>query len=246
MNLRTLYINLDSRPDRQDRMIAELQRVGLEAERFPALTFDDYKGKPEACAFLYQDATSRNMPGLLGCHLSHQSVLKREMDNPQAIPLLILEDDVQFCDDLHERLANIERYLETQNWDIFFLGGTYHWEPHWHAPGHPYMPQCSCTLGRDWEPTDHPRINRTYGCFDTYAYIVNPKSIEKIWALYQVGNPVSLAADWLQIYVQPWLNCFAYNPGCAKQLDDQSDIRPGIQNFSGFSHLGPHWFKARI
>ena len=85
--------------------------------------------------------------------------------------------------------------------------------------------------------TDDPRIIRTYGCFCTYAYIINKNSLEKIIKLLDENVHLSMGIDWLFILLQPRLKTFAFVPGMVKQMDNQSDIGDGITVFSGFSKL---------
>jgi hypothetical protein len=93
---------------------------------------------------------------------------------------------------------------------------------------------------------------RTYGAFSTYAYIVNHNSIFKIFDLFDQHLHESIGIDWLFIKLQPQLNCFAFVPGCVKQMDNQSDIGDGMTIFSGFSKLNGteensrYWYQERM
>jgi glycosyl transferase family 25 len=69
------YINLKTRPDRQAEMESELQKFGLEAERFEAIPTPDF--------------------GIYGCGLSHLAVLKLAKERNYR-NVLILEDDFEF------------------------------------------------------------------------------------------------------------------------------------------------------
>jgi hypothetical protein len=55
-----------------------------------------------------------------------------------------------------------------------------------------------------------------------------------------------MGIDWLFIYLQPWLNTYAFNPGMVKQIDNQSDIGKGMTIFSNFSKLGKHWYQETL
>jgi hypothetical protein len=87
---------------------------------------------------------------------------------------------------------------------------------------------------------------RTYGCWGTYAYIINYNSLEKILSLLDENVSTSHAIDWLFIKLQPQLKTYAFNPGMAKQYDGKSDIVEGIRTFSSFSCVGPHWFSDTV
>ena len=68
------YINLDKRTDRRTEIEAELERMGISGERFPAIV---------------------DTPGAVGCMKSHIAVLK-EARRRNLKNVLILEDDFEF------------------------------------------------------------------------------------------------------------------------------------------------------
>ena len=235
------YINLDSRPDRDTRMIDELNRVHISAERLPGI-LPHATGQPsDKIHVMYQ-----RTPGAIGCHYSQIAVMEKALSmNKHA---LVMEDDLVFCDDIQERFDYIEQFLSNNEWDIMWLGGTYHSEPTWHKNiggkhTHPDLQMCSCDLNRDWEPTHDPHIVRTYGCWSTYAYIVNKKRLAHILDLLDQNVYRSMGIDWLFILLQPQLYTFAFNPGCVRQYNNQSNIGSGITDFDSFRTLGSHWFS---
>lgn len=244
------YINLAHRQDRNIRMQLELDRIGLKAERFEAIKTDsrnwDYS----------KTKVMRNRTaGAIGCHYSQVAVMEKAFEKNQHAG--VLEDDLIFCSDFKDRMEIVNGFTNNNDWDIFWFGGTYHLEPTWHKSIrgrhlHPDIKNdCECTLNKDWEPvyTNHEidkNIVRTYGCWSTYAYIVNFNSIEKILTLLEENVHRSMGIDWLFIKLQPQLKTFSFNPGMVKQYNNQSDIGEGITNFEGFSNLGSHWFKDKL
>jgi len=241
------YINLDSRPDRNDRMITELNRVGISAVRTRGLLPE------EVSQFIPDDKTyimQQRTPGAIGCHYSQIAVMEEALR--QGKHAWVMEDDLIYCNDIQERLKEAELYLTDHDWDIFWLGSTYHLEPTWHKSdgnsvhSHPDLYQCHCTVNKDWEPTEHPNIVRTYGCWSTYSYIVNKDKLKHILDCLDTNVYRSMGIDWLMILLQPNLSTFAFNPGCVKQYDNQSNIGTGITQFSSFANLGNHWYKESI
>ena len=87
---------------------------------------------------------------------------------------------------------------------------------------------------------------RTYGCFCTYAYIVNNRSLEKVLDGLDGILHASMGIDWAMIQLQPSLFTYAFVPGCIKQYDNQSDIGKGMTHFSGFAKLGPYWWQDNM
>jgi len=238
------YINLPHRFDRDSRMKRELERVGIKAERTIGLYPHEVKEPKEKL-----EVMQKRTPGAIGCHYSQISVMaKAHFHGKNA---LVMEDDLVFCSDFNERMKIVDSFLEGKDWDVFWLGGTYHKEPTWHKSvngkhTHPDLQNCNCLLNKDWEKTDNPNIVKTYGIWSTYAYIVNYNSILKILKLLDDNVHLSIGIDWLFIYLQPQLNTFAFNPGMVKQYDNASDIGNGITKFSAFQRLGDYWFKDKI
>lgn len=238
-DIKAMFINLPSRKDRRVNMEREFRRVGFEAERFVGLL-------PEECTndtLQYAVMNSRTR-GAIGCHYSQVGVMKEALKEDKHA--MVLEDDLVFCSDFTKRLDYICNYLDGKQWDVFWLGGTYHRDAVWHKANHPNGLPCDCTLNRDWEHTQDARIVRTYGAFSTHAYIVNKDSIPKILALLEANVYRSIGIDYLFILLQPKLLTFAFVPGCVKQYDNASNIGDGVTKFSVFSRLGSHWFSDKM
>jgi GR25 family glycosyltransferase involved in LPS biosynthesis len=250
-NCYTSFINLDHRKDRLEHMERELERIGLSAIRQRGLPWKEAD---------YNNPKFRSMlnrtPGAIGCHLSQELVMKKALE--VGAHAFVMEDDLVFASDFQERLKHIDKFLGGRDWDVFWLGGTFHSPAFWHPIGQSKMrPNCSANLGKDFDHTDDSRIKRTYGAFCTYAYIVNVKSIEKILNLFEQHLHESIGIDWLFIKLQPQLKCFAYVPGSVRQKNNMSDIgvkadgSPDFTVFSGFSKLNGteensrYWFQDR-
>ena len=175
----------------------------------------------------------KRTPGAIGCHYSQVSVMEKALELKKNA--FVMEDDLIFCEDFNARLAMITEWTKINDWDVFWLGAAFHSPAHWHSQPHNIeLPQCKCRKGKDVEPTGHPRFVRTWGAFNTFAYIVNVKSLEKILKLLDENVHLSMGIDWLFILLQPQLKCYSFVPGCIKQMDSQSDIGDGITKWSGF------------
>lgn len=230
-----MYVNLDHRPDRRNHMKSELSRVGIHAERFPAFKTSEHKWDANKTKVM-QNRT----PGAIGCHYSQVEVMKISLQNGKSA--FVMEDDLIFCDDFHDRMKTIENFLSNNDWDVFWLGATFHVNPAvWHTGKNPDL--LGSNIGKDVECTYDPRIMKTYGCWSTYSYIVNVNSIEKVIDLLDKHVHESMGIDWLFIKLGLKLNSYCYVPGCVKQMDNKSDIGKGNTIFSAFSKLGPFWWQ---
>lgn len=241
MNLHVRYINLDHRKDRDDHMKKELERCGVEATRMPGLNWRDAH---------YEHPKYRTMfgrtPGAIGCYESQMKVLREAFANSKHA--MVLEDDLVFCSDWQERLAVIEEFTKSTDWDVIWLGGTVHRDrPYWHSqPHNKLLTDCDCEYNCDCAPSQHPRFLRAYGAFSTHAYIVNVSSIPEILSRLEMELPGSIGIDYSFIRMQPTLKTYTFVPGCVKQIDNESDIGIGITHFSRFSKLGSHWWADKM
>jgi glycosyl transferase family 25 len=101
------YINLDSRPDRKEHVVQELQKINPlnQIERLPAIV-------------------PPSNHGALGCTLSHIRCL--ELAKERQYPyVFICEDDIQFLQPqlLQENLQKFWDNPPLEGWDVLILGG---------------------------------------------------------------------------------------------------------------------------
>ncbi|MBQ1203704.1 MAG: glycosyltransferase family 25 protein, partial [Loktanella sp.] len=111
-------INLDRDTDRLAGMQSQLDALGLEYTRFPAIYGKDRAG--ELATRVDADAYARNMgqtisPGHMGCYASHVAVWEA-FATSDATVALILEDDVIFHDDFLESLDLA--LAQAAHWDM--------------------------------------------------------------------------------------------------------------------------------
>lgn len=235
------FVNLDSRTDRLQHMNTELNRVGLKAIRQRGIPWKetDYTNPK------YQAMYTRT-PGAIGCHLSQVEVMKKALEIGQHA--FVMEDDIHFCEDFNKRMEYISEWSQRNEWDVIWLGASFHVNPpYWHPKGPSGMrPNCSANLGYDVWPTDDPRMVKTFGAYVTFAYIVNVHSIEKILTLFERDLWMSIGIDWLFIKLQPELQCFSFVPGCIMQIDNMSDIGKGMTVWSGQLKNGPYVFQEKM
>lgn len=234
------YINLDHRTDRKDHMEKELKRVGIKAKRFKAFKTSEHPWTEWKVGTML-----RRTPGAIGCWYSQCNLLAEAYQLDKHC--FVMEDDLVFCDDFHERLNYLEKFLEEKSFDILWFGGTVHLNPAWwHKEGHQQEIRCTCNLKRDAETTEDPRIIRTYGAFSTHAYFVHKDSILKVLTMLDsiIGHSIGIDAAFIEL--APQLTCYMMLPGMIKQFDNRSDIGSGITYYSGFEKLGPYFWKNKM
>lgn len=237
-NLYASFINLDHRTDRLAHMEAQISKLNLKPVRTRGIPWGEVNADPEKVAVM-----KNRTPGAIGCHFSQVSVMKEALR--QGKNAAVFEDDIIFCSDFDKRLEYIDKWTGSHDWDVVWLGASFHVNPpYWHKFGKSGMPpDCSAQLGYDVLPTDDPRMIRTFGAYVTFAYIVNVNSIQKILDLFDQHLHTSIGIDWLFIKLQPQLKCFSFVPGCVMQMDNMSDIGSGMTVWSGQLNNGPYVFK---
>ena len=222
-DLTILYINLDRRPDRNEYMINELQRLGLNGVRISAvdgltLTNDEKSYWIDNKNF---DTISKNnelIYGRIGCYLSHLKTLKYALDN-NIEKLLILEDDCKFLSD-H---SDINIYIPG-NTDIFYLGGLY-----WYK-----------SISDDNEPDytfenfkdklfyqEHiPIFTHFFRICGSFAYIL-PSSdhIFKLLTTMLISKKKTIDMMFIS-YVQQNAHCFIIQPSLCIQTNEFSSDTP--------------------
>jgi glycosyl transferase family 25 len=105
-------INLPHRTDRRREFARQLQRIGLSYDTsgvtlFPAIRPDGPAGFPTL--------------GTRGCFMSHLGVLKTAVAD-KAECIIVCEDDLDFSQDILDRLPKVLIEAASQPWDILYLG----------------------------------------------------------------------------------------------------------------------------
>lgn len=124
-------INLDSRKDRWARIQAHLRGLGLQAERFSAVSMhrlDNDPPSPQLREFLLRvdgdsDRFEHKLRATWACMRSHLAVIAMAKDRgwPQV---LVLEDDCEFESYAPAVLRRVPAQLLSRDWTMLYLGGT--------------------------------------------------------------------------------------------------------------------------
>ena len=100
--IHVMYINLDCRPDRNEHVQKELDKIGIiNSERFKAIQLEN---------------------GALGCSMSHLKCVELAKKNNYD-SVFICEDDIEFLDPALF-LKQIQTFLDSNiNWDVIIVSG---------------------------------------------------------------------------------------------------------------------------
>ena len=116
-----VLINLDRDADRLAHMRAQLDRLGMAFERFPAVRGADLPDYLRGFFPREEDGSGFLSAGEIGCYASQLAVYQRIVERNE--PTLVLEDDVALPDDLPALLDALLAALP-QDWDMVRLSST--------------------------------------------------------------------------------------------------------------------------
>jgi len=133
----TLMVNLDRRKDRMAKFYKDYGDVYPNIIRFPAIDGKNYDFTKDMKLFDLKDYPLKQKnpygnhcwkAGTLGCALSHFNIWNKYRHIPQYKDddfILILEDDIELCDDFNIKLNDlIDDLHKDENWSVCFLGFT--------------------------------------------------------------------------------------------------------------------------
>lgn len=99
-----IYINMDARTDRNERMLSELERIGFAKDKIQRFSASSYQGCPNT-----------------GCLVSHATVLEMAYDMDLK-NVLVLEDDFVFIDDAEKVRNDLKTFFDREmDWDVLML-----------------------------------------------------------------------------------------------------------------------------
>ena len=122
--MKTYLVNLDKNKDRMEYMDAQLNRLGIQYERIPAvygasLTKRERKERfslfRSFCAMGYKLS-----PGAIGCSLSHCSIYKKMIE--ENVPYaLVLEDDIVIDPFIKEIIVAVGKFVDESRPQVILL-----------------------------------------------------------------------------------------------------------------------------
>lgn len=116
--MKTLLINLDQSKDRLEEQITQFQKLGLNFERFPATSIQDFsQDEYKRLAFNAQRPLKQSE---LACFLSHKRAWEYVVQSNE--PCVILEDDVVLASDFENVINDIAQLTELDYVNLEVVG----------------------------------------------------------------------------------------------------------------------------
>lgn len=185
-------INLDRRTDRWQECVEEFNKHNLKVERYPAFDGKNLDTHP----FLN--------PGQMGAIYSHRGIIEKAKER-KLNNILILEDDVQFDEELNFKFSEIYDRIP-QDWDVILFGGN-------HSANNPWA---SGELIYYDENVYKVTYSLALHCYAVKSTIFD-LAIETFSKMNKTND--SLFAD-----IQKDINCYIIRPHLAWQRPSYSDL----------------------
>lgn len=123
INNKLYIINLERRLDRKSRMINILSEQNISNYEF-IVAVDGSKLIPNEKIYqLFYGNDFNYRYGVVGCALSHYNLWKRLLDDTDNDYYIILEDDVNLCNDFNEKMEKIMNQIVANNIPFCSIGG---------------------------------------------------------------------------------------------------------------------------
>ncbi|MFQ6609998.1 MAG: glycosyltransferase family 25 protein [Fidelibacterota bacterium] len=106
---------------RLKRFFASAQRAGVKVERFPAVKGDELNLQEWIASGYLTADFQLNMPGSLGCLLSHVTLWEKIHNDPKIHIALVCEDDAILDQDFLQRLDRINESDVPDDWGVIRL-----------------------------------------------------------------------------------------------------------------------------
>uniref|UniRef100_A0A6C0J4M0 Glycosyl transferase family 25 domain-containing protein n=1 Tax=viral metagenome TaxID=1070528 RepID=A0A6C0J4M0_9ZZZZ len=205
-------INLDSRKDRLTSFNEQTTKLNIHCIKFTALTTAD--------GLLTKGLSS----GQNGCLASHFRLIENAYNNDTGNYVCIFEDDAQFCDDFMWRFNYLNENIHDYDWDILYLSGFHHLDRFGAQPK-------SSSPVKTYDFTNHKYIHKMYSSFIMVGYIINPKSLNKVYNIIKdeisikTNNKTrAIDAILMNLMEQRKINVYAFIPGMVSQIPGYSNI----------------------
>lgn len=185
-------INLDKRSDRWEECLAQFEKHNLTVERFSGIDGSMIENNTKLA------------DGELGVLKTHIELIKDAKEKGYK-SILILEDDVEFIDNLNEKFFSIKNQIPN-DWIMLYLGGN-------HVGGCLQISQ---------------NIYKLIHSYAIHAFAINSELFDLIInGLPKYKKPV----DVFYAELQPLFPSYVIRPHLAWQRVSFSDIQGGIMNY---------------
>lgn len=213
-----LYINLDTRPDREIHILQELSKIGITLpHRFPAIKMQN---------------------GAIGCTMSHIKCLEMAKSK-QWSQVMICEDDAVFSNpdvlirSMHEFQQDMQRQSSPTQWDVVLIGANN--VPPYHKISDHYVRVSNA------QTTTCYIVNEHY-----YDTLIDNFRSGVLRLMKQPSNKRNYAIDIYWKSLQPIHKWYLLIPLTVYQKEDFSNIEDRVVNYKSLMlDLDKPWLFAK-
>lgn len=216
------YVNLDRSPDRNAKMILQLDAAKVDYERWVAIEGKAQDRNDLIKRGLLDEESNRTNPlpaGVIGVYLSNLNYLEKRSQNDDGKMHFLLEDDVMVPIDVKEELATALKTVP-KDWDLLYLGCNLNvtYDPSRgdlvrgaYERGAQLSPTCS--LEKQSLIEGSPWIKMTSSCTaGAYAYTVRPSTLTKVINYLKPIKVHAIDIMYSTAYGNGMLNAYCLNP----------------------------------
>ena len=210
--IKVFVINLDRSPDRLASISKNLNKLSIPFERISAVDGTSLD-MTDVGSFAIKESIEKHKwitPAVIGCALSHYAAFKKLAESEGAEWALILEDDIEFADNVVELLnASVQVINRT---DVFLL--------YFHGKEKSFSKPASISLGK--AHAFHAAVTLSGG-YAAGAYLVH-RDVAKRLANYVF--PVHISSDSWEVYYRDGIinGLWALLPTISRTSNFGSDI----------------------
>ena len=111
-----MYVNLDHRIDRKERLLSEFNRVGLTQYPIERVRGQYFEERDKSKDHTITKMLSRPQIGAIGCFTSQIKCMKKALE--QGKHAFVMEDDLIFCSDFMKRMEYIDKWISGGHYDF--------------------------------------------------------------------------------------------------------------------------------
>jgi GR25 family glycosyltransferase involved in LPS biosynthesis len=201
-----IVINLDRAKERKTKLIENFNRVGININ--DVLFLSAFDGESLNNTFertIHGGSMGRTFAkGEICCTLSHITAIKMAKTLGYK-NILILEDDIELCDNFLDRIDDIEKQLP-ENWDQIYVG--------------------AIVSGLGDKVSENIYKIKTDNMMGTHSYLLN-SSVYDLVSNKLLGFNTSTDGEFNILHTNNMLNTFIYVPFLTYQYDGYSYITNG-------------------
>lgn len=196
---KTFCINLDRRRDRWEECLTEFNKYNLEdIERFTAIDGNN----------LPQVKSGFVTPSRLALVLTNIDILEMAIQNNYQ-SILILEDDVEFTDEVN-KISEYFKFLP-EDWDMLYFGGNHNQH-----------------VGIAPPKIINEKVCKLHHTFSTHCVAINKRAFTTILNRLKKRDN---ALDVMYVDLQSTLNAYSFYPMIATQRVSFSDIENRVTDY---------------